>query len=136
MALTNFKKIQPEAEFHDDGRCKANGCPMRGSVNFGGGWLCSYHSQGESHDWPRVTEALINADDIRLAIDEVLKIDAITWAERVNGHLPRWMEFERLFDHKPELQPQGREKELKTKYEYRLRNELAILAGLQRRTKA
>lgn len=136
MALTNFKKIQPEAEFHDDGRCKANGCPMRGSVNFGGGWLCSYHSQGESHDWPRVTEALINADDIRLAIDEVLKIDAITWAERVNGHLPRWMEFERLFDHKPELQPQGREKELKTKYEYRLRNELAILAGLQRRAKA
>jgi hypothetical protein len=136
MALTNFKKIQPETEFHDDGRCKANGCPLRGSVNFGGGWLCSYHSQGESHDWPRVTEALINADDIRLAIDEVLKIDAITWAERVNGHLPRWMEFERLFDHKPELQPQGKEKELKTKYEYRLRNELAILAGLQRRTKA
>jgi hypothetical protein len=135
MALTNFKKIQPEAEVHDD-RCKANGCPLRGSINMGGGWMCSYHSNAEAHQWPRVTEALLEADDIRLAIDEVLKIDGISWAERVNGHLPRWMEFEKLFDHKPDLQPQGREKELKTKYEYRLRNELAILAGLQRRAKA
>jgi len=131
MALTNFKKIQPEEEVHND-RCRANGCPMRATLNMGNGWVCVYHSHGESHDWPRVTEALINADDIRLAIDEVLKIDAITWAERVNGHLPRWMEFERLFDHKPELQPQGREKELKTKYEYRLRNELEVVCGLRK----
>ena len=133
MALTNFKKIQPEIEARDESRCKANGCPMRGTLNLGGGWVCVYHSQCEPHDWPRVTEALIQADDIRLAIDEVLKIDAITWASQVGNSLPRWMEFERLFDHKPELQPQGRERELKTKYEYRLRNELAVLAGLRRR---
>ena len=131
MALTNFKKIQPEEEVHND-RCKANGCPMRATLNMGNGWVCVYHSQCETHDWPRVSEALREADDIRLAIDEVIRIDGVTWGTQVGNSLPRWMEFERLFDHKPHLQPRGREKELKTKYEYRLRNELEVVCGLRK----
>jgi hypothetical protein len=113
--------------------CHANGCPMGGGISTGGHWVCSYHHQAAPEDWPRVTEALRDSHDIRLAINEIMKIDMISWGVSIKGYPPRWQEFEMLFDQKPALQPNANDKLRKTKYEYRLRNELAIVAGLARR---
>ena len=136
MALKNFTKFT-KTEAIDDGPnnhyCFANGCPMAGGISTGGHWVCAYHHQAQSEDWPRVTQALRESESIRLAITEVMKIDMITWGAPVNGYPPKWQEFAALFDDEPELQPAEHEKIRKTKYEYRLRNELAIRAGLAKR---
>ena len=113
--------------------CFANGCPMAGGISTGGRWVCAYHNQAPSEEWPRVTEALRDAEHVRVAINEVMKIDMISWGAKVNGYPPKWQEFAALFDNYPELQPTEHEKIRKTKYEYRLRNELAIRAGLAKR---
>ena len=136
MALNNFTKFN-KTEAVDDGphstNCHAKGCPMAGSISTGGRWVCAYHHQALPTDWPRVTEALRDSEDIRVAINEVMKIDMISWGASVNGYPPKWQEFAALFDHKPHLQPNDHEKIRKTKYEYRLRDELAINAGLAKR---
>ena len=136
MALNNFTKFnKPEAV--EDGPntldCFANGCPMAGGISTGGRWVCAYHNQAPSEEWPRVTEALRDAEHVRVAINEVMKIDMISWGAKVNGYPPKWQEFAALFDNYSELQPTEHEKTRKTKYEYRLRNELAIRAGLAKR---
>ena len=113
--------------------CFANGCPMAGGISTGGNWVCAYHNQAPSEEWPRVTMALRDSDKIRLAIDEVMKIDMNSWGAKVNSYPPRWQEFAGLFDNEPELQPTEHEQTRKTKYEYRLRNELAVRAGLDKR---
>jgi hypothetical protein len=113
--------------------CFANGCPMAGGISTGGNWVCAYHHQATSDTWPRVTEALRDCENVRVAINEVMKIDMISWGASVNGYPPKWQEFAALFDNEPELQPTEHEKIRKTKYEYRLRNELAIRAGLAKR---
>jgi len=113
--------------------CHANGCPMAGGISTGGKWVCAYHHQADPMEWPRVTEALRDCENIRVAINEVMKIDMISWGASVNGYPPKWQEFAALFDNEPELQPKEHEKIRKTKYEYRLRNELAIRAGLAKR---
>lgn len=113
--------------------CFANGCPMAGGISTGGNWVCAYHHQAPSEEWPRVTQALRDAETIRLAIGEVMKIDMISWGASLRGYPPKWQEFAALFDYEPELQPNEHEKIRKTKYEYRLRNELAIRAGLAKR---
>jgi hypothetical protein len=106
---------------------------MAGGISTGGNWVCAYHHQATSDTWPRVTEALRDAENVRVAINEVMKIDMISWGASVNGYPPKWQEFAALFDNEPELQPNEHEKIRKTKYEYRLRNELAIRAGLAKR---
>jgi hypothetical protein len=113
--------------------CFANGCPMAGGISTGGNWVCAYHHQATSDQWPRVTEALRDCEKIRLAINEVMQIDMISWGAMINGYPAKWQEFAALFDNEPELQPTEHEKIRKTKYEYRLRNELAIRAGLAKR---
>lgn len=43
--------------------CRATGCPRRWSNDFGGARLCTMHSRCLSpHDWPRVTQQLLDAD--------------------------------------------------------------------------
>jgi hypothetical protein len=106
---------------------------MAGGISTGGNWVCAYHHQATSDTWPRVTEALRDCENVRVAINEVMKIDMISWGSAVNGYPPKWQEFAALFDNEPELQPTEHEKIRKTKYEYRLRNELAIRAGLAKR---
>lgn len=113
--------------------CYANGCPMAGGISTGSHWVCAYHHQALPTEWPRITEALQDCETIRVAIGEVMKIDMISWGASVNGYPPKWQEFAALFDNEPELQPNEHEKIRKTKYEYRLRNELAIRAGLAKR---
>jgi hypothetical protein len=126
------KSTFPEEQSHSH-NCHANGCPMAGGISTGGNWVCAYHHQAEPTDWPRVTMALRDSEDIRVAINEIMKIDMISWGVELNGYPPKWKEFEILFDRKPELQPTEKEKSRKTKYEYRLRNELAMQAGLAKR---
>ena len=136
MALKNFTKFT-KTEAVDDSpntlNCFANGCTMAGGISTGGRWVCAYHHQADPTTWPRVTEALRDSETIRVAIGEVMKIDMISWGASVNGYPPKWQEFASLFDQEPELQPNEHEKIRKTKYEYRLRNELAIRAGLAKR---
>ena len=138
MSYASAKQRYAEktTEFEDHApnhNCFANGCPMAGGISTGGNWVCAYHHQATSDTWPRVTEALRDCEKIRLAINEVMQIDMISWGAMINGYPAKWQEFAALFDHKPDLQPTEHEKILKTKYEYRLRNELAINAGLARR---
>jgi len=135
MALKNFSKFnKTEAdEGPNNHNCFANGCPMAGSISTGGHWVCAYHHQSLPTEWPRVTESLRDCEKIRLAINEVMVIDMISWGAKVNGYPPKWQEFAALFDNEPELQPKEHEIIRKTKYEYRLRNELAIRAGLAKR---
>jgi hypothetical protein len=136
MALKNFTKFN-KTEAVDDSpnthNCFANGCPMAGGISTGSNWVCAYHHQAEATDWPRVTEALRDSEKIRIAINEVMVIDMISWGSATNGYPPKWQEFAALFDNEPELQPTEHEQIRKTKYEYRLRNELAIRAGLAKR---
>ena len=123
-------KLEEKEQGHN---CFANGCPMAGGISTGGRWVCAYHNQAEPELWPRVTESLLDNEMIRVAIGEVMKIDMISWGAKVNGYPPKWQEFAALFDNYPELQPTEHEQTRKTKYEYRLRNELAIRAGLAKR---
>ena len=134
--VTAKRKYHDTTEVADEQvnhNCFANGCPMAGGISTGGNWVCAYHHQATSDQWPRVTEALRDAEAIRLAITEVMKIDMISWGANSGGYPPKWQEFAALFDDYPELQPTEHEKIRKTKYEYRLRNELAIRAGLAKR---
>lgn len=137
MSYQSVKRKYHETSVDEDAptshNCHANGCPMAGGISTGGNWVCAYHHQASPEDWPRVTEALRDSQDIRVAINEIMKIDMISWGVSIKGYPPRWQEFEILFDRKPALQPTESEKSRKTKYEYRLRNELAVVSGLARR---
>ncbi len=42
-------------------KCTASGCPMRWSVDFGTK-LCSAHSGAELHEWPEITQRMLDAD--------------------------------------------------------------------------
>ncbi len=117
--------------------CIATGCPMRGSMSSTGGensFMCAPHFQGQPDEWPRITEALRESLTIRMAIDEILKIDEISWRSSVGGFPPKSQMMERFFDD-VSLKPQGEEFTRKSWYEYRLRNELMFRAGLSRKPK-
>ena len=56
--------------------CMAKDCPLRASVNLGGGWLCSCHAFVSADRWPSITSKLRSkaASDARLAIAALRKI--------------------------------------------------------------
>ncbi len=54
--------------YSPDMMCSAHGCPNRWSVDAGAGRLCSAHAWASTHDWPRITQAQIDAETQR-AID-------------------------------------------------------------------
>ena len=131
-AKSKAKYAQEKSTDHDEKHsrfCHANGCPMPGSVSTGGYFFCSYHSKADSSQWGFVTESLKEAKDIIFVLDELLKIDVISWASQINGYPPKWMEFDQLFSDRPDLKPQSEEQQKKSKYEYRLRNYLGELTG-------
>lgn len=41
--------------------CRADGCPLRWSVQTGDVTACSYHAWAEAHEWPRITEELLRS---------------------------------------------------------------------------
>lgn len=46
-------------------KCKAQGCPLNGSMNMGGdGWLCTYHVKAGTKEAEKITEML--RENIRL----------------------------------------------------------------------
>lgn len=45
--------------------CPANGCPNRWSVNGQRGRGCSAHYWADPHDWPRITQRLLEAETDR-----------------------------------------------------------------------
>lgn len=59
--------------------CMAHDCPLRASINQGGGWLCSYHAFADSSRWGTITGKLLSSPvrearhalvSLRLAISE------------------------------------------------------------------
>ena len=56
--------------------CMAHDCPLRASINLGGGWLCSCHAYVSADRWPSITSKLRSkaASDARLAIAALRKI--------------------------------------------------------------
>jgi hypothetical protein len=59
MSTARDRAIADEAGAEFALRCRAHGCPMLWSVNFGRK-LCSAHALAtDPRDWPRVTEALL-----------------------------------------------------------------------------
>lgn len=54
-----FDTAKPKFEAPRESRlCKAHGCKLPGSIDLGGGFLCTYHSSAQAVQWPRVTESL------------------------------------------------------------------------------
>ena len=123
MSYANSKaKYAKEKSFDQEekhsGKCHAHGCPLPGSVSTGGPFFCSYHSKALPEQWGFITEIIKESKDILLALDEVQKIDVISWASSIAGYPPKWQEFHHLFDHKPDLQPTEEEQKNKGKYEW------------------
>jgi hypothetical protein len=51
--------------------CHATGCPCRWTADMGNGKLCHWHDNADKHDWPRVTQEII--DEIsRLALKKAV----------------------------------------------------------------
>lgn len=127
MSLVAAKKRSTEIATVDtrSDRCAADRCPCRGTISGGGGgWLCAYHYSAQRDIWPRVTEALFEHEDIRLAIDEVLKFGDTEWI------LGKWEMMEKFFSDQPALQPSPSERNHRRWYEYRLRDWLMYLSGI------
>lgn len=55
LAFDNSKPVETPRE---SSACKAHGCTRPGSIDLGGGFLCTYHCAAQPHNWPRVTESL------------------------------------------------------------------------------
>ena len=109
-------------------RCAANGCQLRGTIAPGGGrYVCSYHYAAESEDWPRVTEALHDNENLLLGIDEVIRIGDIDWS------LGKWEMMQKFFAGEPELQPTVAERQHRRWYQYRLNAWVMYLAGITSR---
>ena len=56
--VTAKRKYHDTTEVADEPtkhNCFANGCPMAGGISTGGNWVCAYHHQATSDQWPRVT---------------------------------------------------------------------------------
>ena len=84
MSYANSKaKYAKEKSFDQEekhsGKCHAHGCPLPGSVSTGGPFFCSYHSKALPEQWGFITEIIKESKDILLALDEVQKIDVISW---------------------------------------------------------
>lgn len=108
--------------------CHASGCPLHGSVSIENSrFMCWYHASSDPDRWQQITTILQDAEDIRIAIKEVLHIDTISWSVSISGYPPKWQEFEAFFSDKPHLQPNEIEKTKKRKYEYRLRDTLRVM---------
>ena len=105
-------------------RCNANGCPCRGTISTGGPAVCVYHHSAHPEIWSRATETLIEREDIRLAIDEVLQCGDAEW------FTGRWAMMDRFFSHEEELKPTESERNHRRWYEYRLKNHLMYLSGV------
>lgn len=59
-------RVEPEQDdvAADFGKCVAHGCPLRGTVDLGGGgrFTCSAHSWVDAEKWPQVTQSLAEHD--------------------------------------------------------------------------
>lgn len=59
MSLKDVRKKTAEVMADDSSlMCSARGCPMRWSVDFGKGKLCTWHDITAPHSWPALTEEL------------------------------------------------------------------------------
>ena len=88
-AMSTYRKYRATAgrdaqEPEDDGRCGANGCPCRGTINLNSAqWLCSAHATTQPHKWPMVTEGLREHDWLIAFIGDVMRMqrECGPWAE-------------------------------------------------------
>ena len=124
MSKFKTRTPAPEIEYERSTKCKANGCPMEGTIDPGSGrYVCAHHYAALPDQWPRVTEGLLQHQSIRLGIAQVLGTGDMDW---VRG---QWELMHRYFAADPELQPTVVERDHKRWYEYRLRAWLDYLCG-------
>ena len=61
--MATYRNSKPttadDGGLRDDTMCRANGCPNRWTVA-GSGRLCSTHAWAPAHEWPRLTQWLID----------------------------------------------------------------------------
>jgi hypothetical protein len=66
MSYSRDKRIADEAAPANPPGCRAAGCPLPWSTDFGGAPLCTYHGRCSSaHEWPRVTQQLLDIETER-----------------------------------------------------------------------
>lgn len=111
------QKIKEKVEF-DPRSCPAMGCPCRASVDLGAGFKCRYHAWSDPHDWPAITEGLIQHDWLRGLMGDVYKLPNKEW--RAYAH-DFWQAAE------PAMVPH--ELEDRTRYLARMNLELAYRVG-------
>ena len=121
-------------------KCCANGCNRLGTISTSADkWTCAYHHMADPEKWPVMTEVLYENKDILLVIDDLIKISEIAWSSALKDRngvvtVPERDLHMMLFDDRPHLKPM--ENEGRSKYEYRLRNYLAEIAGVVGKKKA
>lgn len=124
-----IKSNQPEFEqSFSSYKCCANGCLLNGPISTSSDkWVCAFHHMAAPEQWVSMTEAIRENKDIIGILDDLLKISEITW----NGtsREPSQRDFyQQLFNDRPNLKPLPNEN--RSKYEYRLKNHIAEVAGL------
>jgi len=107
--------------------CAAHGCPLPGSINLGSAWLCAAHQWAEAAQWPKITESIINDEDIRAAIETLATLSEFEWS------YGKWELMDKFFEHKPELRPSEPERVRKVWYDYRMRAMLEFNAGARKK---
>jgi hypothetical protein len=115
LAFDNSKPVETPRE---SSACKAHGCTRPGSIDQGGGFLCTYHGSAEAVKWPMVTESLAeNAYIFDLMRD-------IKQARNDKA----WFALASEFWEEERMKPLPMEKA--GQYLYRLHYELMLRAGL------
>lgn len=119
-------------------KCHATGCNRLGTISTSADkWVCAYHHMADPEKWPLMTEVLHENKDILRVIDDLIKISEVAWSHELRSRNGKTLPAERdlhmmLFDDRPHLKPMPDEG--RSKYEYRLRNHLAEIAGIVGKT--
>jgi hypothetical protein len=109
-------------------KCAANGCPLNGSISANGNrYVCCFHHTAEGHQWPGVTEAMLQNEKILMALSEVVRMGDMDWV------LGKWELMQRYFEGESELQPTVAERNHRRWYEYRLNGWMMYLAGISKK---
>jgi hypothetical protein len=133
--MSKFLKInKPQEETFVSYKCCANGCPLNGPISTAQDkWTCQFHFRADSSKWPIVTEAIRANEALFGILDDLSKISEVEWSKDMKNSPAQRGLYMNLFDDNPELKPMANE--LKSKYEYRLRDYIAVQAGVLARKK-
>jgi hypothetical protein len=81
----DIKRLQEDLSVEKNLNCAAHGCPNLWSTDAGNGRLCSAHAWCPPYDWPRVTEALVDAVAARKKEEPTKPLKVFTRQEQLDA---------------------------------------------------